>query len=279
MSWMLENEGIKHTLEKYYNLGATIDWFYRLMNVFMMYIERSKIVGAMLEYDEINPGLMEVDSYQRKQERAKKRVYEAMEGQYNAKLKEDIELINKRVGIQKIESEECDKFQDQLVEYLSDRFMKALASMNFEFHANMIKDLSAPSKMLIKFLNAKKAQKGGLRYGHLRRDIISKRGQELYSRGSSENYTFKLLKDCLVKLEIMRMVYINRKPIGLESNIVLLIAENLVEKMIKHDEKKGESHMVQEDHNLITLEDCGAMEIENPPAGNTEEESELVIEA
>jgi len=138
--------------------------------------------------------------------------------------------------------------------------MNALNSTNFEFHGNMTKHLSAPSKMLLEVLSEQAAQNYGIRYHALKDKIIHCQAQKSLGRGSTSNYAFKLLKDCLLKLQQMGMVHISRKPIGMETLIVLLISNEIIVKMKDFDKKKAlEEFSESEDRNSST----GAMEIES----------------
>ena len=73
-SWIFENEGVKHTLEKFYNLGATLDWFFKIFRTFMMFIERDKIIEFLREHEMIHPAIFEIHEFQKKQERALERI-------------------------------------------------------------------------------------------------------------------------------------------------------------------------------------------------------------
>ena len=59
----------------------------------------------------------------------------------------------------------------------------------------------------------------------------------------------------------MGMVHISRKPIGMESNIVLLISDAAIIKMQIFDEKKALEETNKDESNS----NSGAMEIENEP--------------
>lgn len=264
---MLENEGVKHTLEKYYNLGATLEWFFKILRTFMMFIGLKSITDFLEDHEKHHQGILEIDEFQRRQERAYIRLCKAEMGVIPQAKSDDRQLVQQIVGLTKCEEKEhavhCSKFKEKFVEYLTDRFMLALTTINYEFHVNMIKYLSAPSKMLLNLLSALHAQSSGVRYQTLRHKIVHDKSQKNLGRGSSNNYTFKLLKDCLIKLEKMGMVHISRKPIGMESNIVLLISDAAIIKMQVFDEKRA-------------LEETnGAMDLEN---GSNESVDEITLE-
>lgn len=49
------------------------------------------------------------------------------------------------------------------------------------------------------------------------------------TRGGIDNYSNMVIKDCLLKLEKMRIIHISRIPIVLESMIMLLIPSSMIE--------------------------------------------------
>jgi hypothetical protein len=126
-------------------------------------------------------------------------------------------------------------FKTKFIEYATEKFHLAISCINFQFHGNMIKYLSSPSKFLLNILSDHNAQQGGVSFAYLVEKIKEKMLKSSLARGSSSNFTFKLFKDCLIKLEMMGMVHISRKPIGDESVMILLIANDTIQSMKTFD--------------------------------------------
>jgi len=72
--WMFENEGIKHTFEKFYNLGATMKWFFKLMRTFMMFIQAGKIKNFLKEHESLHKGILDIHYFQIEQKKAFERL-------------------------------------------------------------------------------------------------------------------------------------------------------------------------------------------------------------
>ena len=125
-----------------------------------------------------------------------------------------------------------------MVSYLSREVIEAADSLCFEFHSNVLLDLPKSMHVILLYIVDQQKPKEDLKFEKMLYDLSIKKqnGTSGSARGSTDNYSKMVLKDCLLKLEKMRILHISRIPIVMESVIMLLIPSTLMES-IKSREK------------------------------------------
>ena len=191
----------------------------------------------MIEHNRLRPGVIELHKTQAKQLKAKERLEQrSNETEYFRGFNklEDEMLVKKKYTLEE-SGPQCDGLKYKITEYLTERLMLAVQSLNFDYHAQVIKDLPDPSKLILMRLSEQRAFKTGIKFYQLR--TLSQKS--LATNDLDKKYSIRVLKDCILKMEIMGMVHISRKPFGDESTIVLLIPESTIEQMVNYDKKKA----------------------------------------
>lgn len=121
------------------------------------------------------------------------------------------------------------------VDYLSSELTAAADSLCFEFHSNVLQDLPKSMHVILLYILDQKKPENGIKFEQMHFDLTNKKWTGPL-RGGIDNYSKMVLKDCLLKLEKMRILHISRIPIVMESVIMLLIPPTLIEN-IKVKEK------------------------------------------
>ena len=187
---MLDRPAAKQLFEKFLMLGASVGWFVNLLKSFSMFVDSYIMVRQIADNNDL--------------------------------------LEGKWWSSEKRKNPELKIFLDNMSKYLITELVAASDSICFEFHNSIL--LNLPKSMHNILLVIQKLQlnsKDGIKFEAMLSAIQSKIGAQV--RGGIDNYSTMVIKDCLLKLEKMRILHINRIPIVLESVILLLIPSSMIE--------------------------------------------------
>lgn len=249
--WALDSKEVrKHIFERYKNLGVSIGWFINLTKIALMYCNFKEMGEFIDQFDIITERrfLLKVENYARKlREKKIQHRDKAMENPLVNEAGAIKDMINVFKGkdkeyyiehLEKALKDEgyFDKFENlknDLSNYILKTYQKAARSVNFEFEESVLGMLPNPALVILKFLSHKKGS--GVKVGILINELESFKLNLSFGRGTSKhNFSYKVLIETLEMLETMRIVYLSRVPVGMETNVVLLIPNMLVDEATKN---------------------------------------------
>ena len=91
MSLVLNDQRVKDTIERYYELGASLSWFIRLLQSFMMYIHAPRVVLYLQELNVIQKDFTDFRKAWLRQRKYRKKLNDYIDGVEEVDREEEID--------------------------------------------------------------------------------------------------------------------------------------------------------------------------------------------